>query len=156
MYIWNFVTDSYLFEIGFYFFFFSSRRRHTRYWRDWSSDVCSSDLGDLAQFDIPLSYNLVAQALAEVDAFPFSAPEEYRAAIPRIKAALGLPTSPAGPNPTLTDRGQVLRDVAIDLTGGPRPGADNAFTFWEGQSFTLGGFADDPTGTLGGVTPGRV
>src|SRR3712207_6614521 len=28
------------------FFFFSSRRRHTRYWRDWSSDVCSSDLSD--------------------------------------------------------------------------------------------------------------
>src|SRR3712207_9077004 len=28
-------------------FFFSSRRRHTRYWRDWSSDVCSSDLGGL-------------------------------------------------------------------------------------------------------------
>src|SRR3712207_9018955 len=26
------------------FFFFSSRRRHTRYWRDWSSDVYSSDL----------------------------------------------------------------------------------------------------------------
>src|SRR5438445_1045329 len=26
------------------FFFFSSRRRHTSYWRDWSSDVCSSDL----------------------------------------------------------------------------------------------------------------
>src|SRR3712207_6880585 len=26
------------------FVFFSSRRRHTRYWRDWSSDVCSSDL----------------------------------------------------------------------------------------------------------------
>src|SRR5947209_1544277 len=25
-------------------FFFSSRRRHTRYWRDCSSDVCSSDL----------------------------------------------------------------------------------------------------------------
>src|SRR6266702_7936856 len=27
------------------FFFFSSRRRHTRWPRDWSSDVCSSDLG---------------------------------------------------------------------------------------------------------------
>src|SRR5207245_4774791 len=26
-------------------FFFSSRRRHTRCYRDWSSDVCSSDLG---------------------------------------------------------------------------------------------------------------
>src|SRR4051794_41337879 len=27
-----------------YFFFFSSRRRHTRWTGDWSSDVCSSDL----------------------------------------------------------------------------------------------------------------
>src|SRR5260370_36451391 len=27
-----------------YFFFFSSRRRHTRFKCDWSSDVCSSDL----------------------------------------------------------------------------------------------------------------
>src|SRR5256885_107356 len=27
------------------FFFFSSRRRHTRLQGDWSSDVCSSDLG---------------------------------------------------------------------------------------------------------------
>src|SRR6266566_3405975 len=31
-----------------YFFFFSSRRRHTRLQGDWSSDVCSSDLDDLA------------------------------------------------------------------------------------------------------------
>src|SRR5690606_40164089 len=29
---------------GVFFFFFSSRRRHTRFSRDWSSDVCSSDL----------------------------------------------------------------------------------------------------------------
>src|SRR5260370_42535217 len=28
-----------------YLFFFSSRRRHTRFKCDWSSDVCSSDLG---------------------------------------------------------------------------------------------------------------
>src|SRR5690625_6784534 len=27
-------------------FFFSSRRRHTRWPRDWSSDVCSSDLAE--------------------------------------------------------------------------------------------------------------
>src|SRR3989449_5069854 len=31
--------------VGFERFFFSSRRRHTRCSRDWSSDVCSSDLG---------------------------------------------------------------------------------------------------------------
>src|SRR3989449_5553484 len=33
-------------------FFFSSRRRHTRCSRDWSSDVCSSDLTDLIQITI--------------------------------------------------------------------------------------------------------
>src|SRR3712207_9388196 len=41
--------------------FFSSRRRHTRYWRDWSSDVCSSDLDapskDIARWDHLLSPN---------------------------------------------------------------------------------------------------
>src|SRR5690606_39611635 len=31
------------------YFFFSSRRRHTRFSRDWSSDVCSSDLTDVFQ-----------------------------------------------------------------------------------------------------------
>src|SRR3712207_4121737 len=36
-------------------FFFSSRRRHTRYWRDWSSDVCSSDLK--ASGDPDFDYN---------------------------------------------------------------------------------------------------
>src|SRR5439155_13386957 len=37
-------------------FFFSSRRRHTRWPRDWSSDVCSSDL---------LRLHLFAEALLE-------------------------------------------------------------------------------------------
>src|SRR5215510_16111441 len=32
------------YEWALLFFFFSSRRRHTRWPRDWSSDVCSSDL----------------------------------------------------------------------------------------------------------------
>src|SRR2546422_7298274 len=31
-------------SMSYLFFFFSSRRRHTRCSRDWSSDVCSSDL----------------------------------------------------------------------------------------------------------------
>src|SRR2546429_5825123 len=33
-----------IFSLRLFFFFFSSRRRHTRCSRDWSSDVCSSDL----------------------------------------------------------------------------------------------------------------
>src|SRR5690625_2775213 len=36
---------AYLHSLICVFFFFSSRRRHTRWPRDWSSDVCSSDLG---------------------------------------------------------------------------------------------------------------
>src|SRR5690606_40083139 len=39
LYFFFFCFISFLF-----FFFFSSRRRHTRFSRDWSSDVCSSDL----------------------------------------------------------------------------------------------------------------
>src|SRR6266403_5784964 len=35
------------------FFFFSSRRRHTRSLRDWSSDVCSSDLADVIKIEAP-------------------------------------------------------------------------------------------------------
>src|SRR5882757_25241 len=39
-------------NVSILFFFFSSRRRHTRYWRDWSSDVCSSDLVcDISPFE---------------------------------------------------------------------------------------------------------
>src|SRR3712207_7428525 len=44
------------------FFFFSSRRRHTRYWRDWSSDVCSSDLEPTTGLD-PQARHLVWERL---------------------------------------------------------------------------------------------
>src|SRR3712207_8775565 len=47
------------------FFFFSSRRRHTRYWRDWSSDVCSSDLRlqpvRNARFSFPISHEMIGE-----------------------------------------------------------------------------------------------
>src|SRR2546422_5036820 len=40
----TFITLVITCQFYFFFFFFSSRRRHTRCSRDWSSDVCSSDL----------------------------------------------------------------------------------------------------------------
>src|SRR5690606_39815853 len=40
-----------------FFFFFSSRRRHTRFSRDWSSDVCSSDLKVV---DLLIEHNLLS------------------------------------------------------------------------------------------------
>src|SRR2546430_8767079 len=57
-----------------FFFFFSSRRRHTRFDCDWSSDVCSSDLLDDARAaamsavlkDVPELAPMREQDLAEV------------------------------------------------------------------------------------------
>src|SRR5258707_11279263 len=48
--------------------FFSSRRRHTRYWRDWSSDVCSSDL--LLPSPIPWSAHAPSGLLKPGDRIP--------------------------------------------------------------------------------------
>src|SRR5207248_3414112 len=39
-------------------FFFSSRRRHTRSYGDWSSDVCSSDLDGMLAFDLQQAFVL--------------------------------------------------------------------------------------------------
>src|SRR5687768_18413277 len=65
-------------------FFFSSRRRHTRCSRDWSSDVCSSDLGtevaklpaDGKRIEASLHVTQGAYWLTDVKAIPRS--EERR------------------------------------------------------------------------------
>src|SRR3712207_4645764 len=59
------------------FFFFSSRRRHTRYWRDWSSDVCSSDLN--FEFQKQAASGFLKQVLKPIDrAAVFSIVEKPR------------------------------------------------------------------------------
>src|SRR5437762_8912189 len=65
----------------FFFFFFSSRRRHTRYIGDWSSDVCSSDLGHAKQCQ--------AQS-AEVRIFCFLFGWKPADLIRRLQLVLGL------------------------------------------------------------------
>src|SRR5439155_13223797 len=54
-------------HISFYliFFFFSSRRRHTRWPRDWSSDVCSSDLPAFRDEEVALLAPRLADALSQ-------------------------------------------------------------------------------------------
>src|SRR5690349_13541615 len=49
-------------------FFFSSRRRHTRSLRDWSSDVCSSDLMEIIESLEPTRRALYAGTVGYVDA----------------------------------------------------------------------------------------
>src|SRR5882757_3148715 len=81
----------------FFFFFFSSRRRHTRYWRDWSSDVCSSDLG------------------GEVYGRELSLASEYLAAGARThvhSAASKPPTAPARLASSVRERTPSLRYTA--------------------------------------------
>src|SRR5690625_5699362 len=47
-------------------FFFSSRRRHTRWPRDWSSDVCSSDLIMTTEFVALYKNQTVQEAMREL------------------------------------------------------------------------------------------
>src|SRR5438876_10516235 len=60
------------------FFFFSSRRRHTRWTGDWSSDVCSSDLVS-AIMQIPIGARIIMIA-DTLDAMTTDRP--YRQALP--------------------------------------------------------------------------
>src|SRR5690625_7787157 len=51
-------------------YFFSSRRRHTRWPRDWSSDVCSSDLGGASVEVVRRVGEEIGLLLDELDAVP--------------------------------------------------------------------------------------
>ncbi|SCL53010.1 alpha/beta hydrolase family protein [Micromonospora chersina] len=93
-------------------------------------------LGDHELFDFFLDYNLVAQALAGVPAYP--TPDDYLTnAVPRIQVALGLVgLKPGGPD-TTNDLGKQLRAITVERSGGPRPGADAAFAVWKDFLFSI-------------------
>src|SRR5439155_12659163 len=65
-----------------YSFFFSSRRRHTRWPRDWSSDVCSSDLCDAS---VRAVAGLADSAIVLVLMSP-----SFRAELPLVPEGIGL------------------------------------------------------------------
>ena len=113
-------------------------------------------MGDRELYDFFLDYNLLAQALAGVDAYPFPSRQEYLARdVPQIKAALGTPTTGTPVYSGLTEEGEVFRDLVTAISGGERPGDDAAFGFWEGRSFVYGVVVSEPAG-LDGVAPGPV
>ena len=66
-------------------FFFSSRRRHTRLVRDWSSDVCSSDLATQSK----IAYKILENYNDEVKNFKQVCPKEM---IDRLLNRLSLKT----------------------------------------------------------------
>src|SRR3989449_6229006 len=67
-------------------FFFSSRRRHTRCSRDWSSDVCSSDLYVRAALDAGLGVDEFAPQLS----FFFNAHNNLVEEVAKFRAARRL------------------------------------------------------------------
>src|SRR2546422_2585018 len=73
------------------FFFFSSRRRHTRCSRDWSSDVCSSDLPTHIKPQIPNSVDTLRVALPPNSTSPTSVGPERLAALVRQSGTLPYP-----------------------------------------------------------------
>jgi hypothetical protein len=109
-------------------------------------------LGDDRLFDFFLDYNLVGQDLAGVKAFP-PPPDYVTNAVPRIEKALGLDgLTPGGPD-TTNALGNQLREITVNRSGGPRPGAVAAFPIWKDFLFGLGAAA---TGTTVADDPSQV
>src|SRR5207253_5231315 len=63
-------------------FFFSSRRRHTRWPRDWSSDVCSSDLWAVGRYQSGGSEQTLAEYYLAPCATPTPSPQASPTACP--------------------------------------------------------------------------
>src|SRR3989449_9498104 len=99
-----------------YFFFFSSRRRHTRCSRDWSSDVCSSDL--FAGGLMKLSVGAAARAIEDRVAHPLGlALEEAAWGIHQIvNTNMELATRVVS-----IERGRDPRDLTLVAFGGSGP-----------------------------------
>src|SRR2546430_12371006 len=99
-------------------FFFSSRRRHTRFDCDWSSDVCSSDLAEVAggravPVELPSEVNPRLPSLFQPASF---AAEQYRGlrhVVEQIRKSAGISVL-AVSSPTVHD-GKTT--TAINLAG---------------------------------------
>src|SRR6267154_3718939 len=92
-----------------YFFFFSSRRRHTRWTGDWSSDVCSSDLdltaaggtldgADLIGLNMARRVSDGEQIVVGITSPP-GAPTAMGSSITAPPGQAAGPAGPAGPEP---------------------------------------------------------
>src|SRR6266508_3565607 len=121
-----------------FFFFFSSRRRHTSWPRDWSSDVCSSDL-----------------LLARGGAVPLSPGHGQRGHLPGPAGG----TCRAGPDaaPTLSAAGRIARRCGADPGRGGRRGRRGHDRPRAGGHFLVrGARLDTPRRAAARVAPHRA
>src|SRR5205809_6151338 len=120
-----------------FFFFFSSRRRHTRCSRDWSSDVCSSDLVEEGfQLIVGARHQTKSSSRPprnpdsvppQMGAVTFEVPEDQVDGLPPVGSGTALGAFSAERRcealggglhiPELLDRGVLL----FEPEGGPKP-----------------------------------
>src|SRR5205085_134910 len=81
------------------FFFFSSRRRHTRFDCDWSSDVCSSDLGKVFDPRVQGMPMRRREFITLLGGMATAWPLEARAQRPRKFPFVGVLVSASHPHP---------------------------------------------------------
>src|SRR5690606_17092998 len=99
------------------FFFFSSRRRHTRFSRDWSSDVCSSDLRAVRNAARSLSAT-VAPVTARACSCPLLTPSACPSSSSASTSGVGTPASasvrmPRARSSTMVGCGDVSRGARL-------------------------------------------
>ena len=88
------------------YFFFSSRRRHTRLRRDWSSDVCSSDL--------PETLDAVLDAQADHVGFNFFPPSPRHLGLVEASALAARAASDSALRPVLSDSSPLSELQALE------------------------------------------
>src|SRR4030042_5780985 len=97
---------------NFFFCFFSSRRRHTRCSRDWSSDVCSSDL-ECGCYKQHTQHHYIARAFLPHIAVPLPYDHVHQYTIEQVQAGECRP-GPSKAEPVDSRKHQ----PHVDQTGG--------------------------------------
>src|ERR1035437_4931105 len=112
---------------GDYNVFFSSRRRHTRYWRDWSSDVCSSDLAKrglaLSIDHLPLNYPQRGQLVFQTRNALIRSHHQHAPRVAKVGGAVGsVCISSLRPRHGVAARLDVSKtEVTLCIGGGRQP-----------------------------------
>lgn len=94
-------------------------------------------MGDQRLIDYFLDYQLTAEALSGVKTYPAGA-DYLTTVVPAVQQKLGIAAvTPLAPEPA-NALGRQFRDITVNLTGGPRPGAAASFAYWKDFVFSLG------------------
>lgn len=112
----------------------ASIERYRRHY-DGAMPVCGV-LGDYELFDYFLDFNLAAQQLG-TGASQFPVADDYvEATVPAIKA--GLEAAPGAWPFALNEKGEALKQLTENRSGGDRPNFDEAWAFWNSSDFMFG------------------